>query len=508
MSREQNPISRRRLLRSAGLLAGVAGAFGLAACDTAPSGAGGPSGGGGPSAGGAGGPTGGTSGGTGPLLWWDQFNPLQDLQKATFERFTADGGPEVQYTVYNPAEQGQALQLAQGSGQLPDVFTLAGVGVPAAVLRDQGWFSPLSTGDAIRDALPEGSLVPGIHVFDDQVYSFSIFSFRQYETLLWFNRGLLERAGVDPEQPPASWDDLRAAARAVQDAGSSGLILPLQFPDRLQAFVLELAQTAGFPGSRESGTNGIDLTTGEYRFHDDAFVEAIEFLLSFQQDGLLFPASTSLDARSGRARWAADGAGFFLDGPYCAGVVAGDFAAFLPQLGVGAIPTPGGDAPVLTRPPTGGTFWASGQSDQVDQVSELLTYLVDEEYQRGLAEAMDQPPLDLAAVAGSDAHETYKQCIEFFAEQVFLGPSPQARAGVTAVEAAMTPVQPTLGDIVQGAFSGQVDDVRGALRTLSDGMTRAREAAIAQVGGDVTAESWAFPDWSPGTDFGPEEYAG
>ncbi|MVA74457.1 extracellular solute-binding protein [Auraticoccus sp. F435] len=493
--------TRRQLLAGAG---GVAAGAVLAACSTAPSG-----GGGGPSGGqpGTGATGGGTTGGTGPLTWWDQFAPLQDLQKATFQRFAGQGGPQVEYTVYNPNEQGQALQLAFSSQQLPDVFSLAGVGVPPSVLMNQGWFSPLANGEELRSAVPEGTLIEGLHSFDDQLYSFPIFSTRQYDGLLWYSRSAVEAAGLDPDTPPASWDDLRAAARAVQDSGTSGLLLPLQFGERMATFVLELAQAAGFPGATQGGSNGVDLSTGEYAYHHDSVVSAIEFLLSFQTDGLLFPASSSLDARAGRARWAAGGAAFFLDGPYCPGVVVRDFAAFADQLAVGALPTPDGSAPVLNRTPVGGTFWVSGQSDQVDQAAELLALLVGEEYQAGLAEAMDQPPFDLAAVAGSGAHPTYKRAVEMFGEQVFVAPAPQARPGVTDVEAAMGTVEPGLGAIVQGAFSGQVSDVRGALRELSDKLTAAREKAVAEVGGDVSVESWAFPEWQPGTDFDVSGYA-
>lgn len=498
-----NPYpSRRQLLRGAGFLAG---GIVLAGCSTAPStgGGGGPQGGG-PSTS-AGARTGGT-GGTGPLQWWDQFNPLADLHRETFASF--DGG-DVEYTVYNPAEQGQALQLAFSSQQLPDVFSLAGVEVPPSVLLGQGWFSPLAWDDSVADALPEGSIIEGIHVLDGQLYSFPIFSPRQYECLNWFNRGLVEQADLDPDDPPTSWDDFRSAARAVQEAndGVSGVILPLQLPPRMASFVLELAQTAGYPGSREAGVNGIDLTTGEYVFHTQPFLDTMEFLLSLQQDGLLFPASTSLDARAGRARWAAGGSGFIFDGPYNVGVIAGDFADFLPQLGVGPIPTPNGDTPVLTRPPTDGTFWVSGQSDQTDVASALLELFVTEEYQSGLAAAMDQPPVNIEAVADSDAHATYKQCVELFMEQVFVGPAPSARNPlVSQVLGSMAPVEPGLGAIVQGAFSGQVTDIEGALRQLSDAMIASRDAAIAQVGGDVSVADFAFENWEQGTDFGPEAY--
>ena len=164
MNHPRISVTRRRLLRSAGLLAG---AFALAACDTAPT-----TTGGGPSGtqGRSQRKSGSGTGGSGPLRWWDQFNPLQELHRKVFESFTADGGPSVEHTVYNPNEQGQALQLAFNSGQLPDVFTLAGVGVPPAALLAQGWFSPLPNGDAIQKALPEGSIVPGLHTFDGKLY--------------------------------------------------------------------------------------------------------------------------------------------------------------------------------------------------------------------------------------------------------------------------------------------------------------------------------------------------
>lgn len=498
----QNGFTRRQLLRAA-ILAG--GAIAVGGCSTAPSNASG----GGPRAATGGGTAasgsasaGGGGGGNGKLKWWDQFQPLADLEKKTFAAFHSQGGPEVDYTVYNPNDQGKALQLAFGSKQLPDVFTLAGLSVPPALLMEQGWFSPFSNTDEMTAALPKGSVVEGMHLFDGKLYSFPQFSPRQYETIPWFNTEIIKKAGLDPANPPKSWDDFRAAARKVKASGSAGLLLPLKFADRMQAFLLELAQLAGFNGSRESGTNGIDLNTGEYRFHDDAFVQALDFLLSFKKDGTLFPASSSLDARAGRARWAAGASAYFFDGSYCTGVLAGNFKPFLDTLGVGPVPTPDGSTPVLTRPPNTGTYWIAQQSSMVDDASKLLKMFTGDDFQKGLAHQMDQPPLKIDVVASSDAHPTYKQAIDMFTKQVFLGPTPEARPGVSTVEGAMKPVSPGLGEIIQGAFSGQISDIKGALKKLSDGMTASREAAIKAKGdGKVTEKDWAFPDWKKGTDY-------
>jgi multiple sugar transport system substrate-binding protein len=70
----------------------------------------------------------------------------------------------------------------------------------------------------------------------------------------------------------------------------------------------------------------------------------------------------------------------------------------------------------------------------------------------------------------------------------------------------ITQAEPTLGAIVQGAFSGQVKDVRGALKTLSEQSAAARDAAIAKVEG-VSTSAWAFPNARRDQDFTAADYA-
>lgn len=470
----------------------------LGGCNTAPgnAGSGGPSNANKPSSG-----SGGGKREAAGFAWWDQFNPLAKQEKQIFADFHQQGGPKVNYTVYNPNDQGKALQLAYSSHQMPDVFSLAGVSVPPSQLLQQGWFAPIADSEPIKKAYPTGALIEGLHIFDGKLYSFPIFGFRQYTTLPWFNKDLARKAGVDPSNPPKSWDQLRAAARQLKKAGSYGLTLPLTFPPRMETFVTELAEVAGFPG--ESSQSGLDLTTGEYRFHDDTFVQAIEFLQSFKTDGTLFPASTSLDARSGRARWVANGSGWFFDGSWNVGVIAGDFNSFMPKLGVGPIPTPNGDDPVLTNSSIGGTFWISKQSTQVDAASHLLRSFVGTSFWTGMAKSMDQPPYDESVVANSAAAPVYKQAVGYYHDQVFQGPSIESKPGVSAVEAVMKPVTPGLGEIVQGVFSGQVKDVKSALQKLSDATMAARQTAIKTTAKTtkVSADDWAYPNWQKGTDY-------
>ncbi|MBO0706983.1 MAG: extracellular solute-binding protein [Candidatus Dormibacteraeota bacterium] len=444
---------------------------------------------------------------SGVIKWWDQFQPLAPLERKTFAAWEkSHRKTTVDYTVYDPNHQGQALQVAYNSKQMPDVFTLAGINVPPAQLHKDGWFAPLQFDHASLDRLPKGTLINGVTGFDNKLYSLPLYSPRQYSTLTWYNKELLHKAGHG--SPPRSWDEFRKAAKAVQKQGGGsvyGWICDVGFTDRLQVHVEDLAQAAGAPGEGNVGTNGaIDPRTGSYVYDSDPYVNAVEFLVSLQKDGVLFPGSQTLDARTARVRWGAGSACFFWDGSWNIGVVAQSMKTFADQVGVGSIPTPGGGAPVLYGS-VGGTFWLSGSSHVQAEASNLLETLTKPQYFVGIAEGMDQPPLDLGAVHKAKVHPTYKQAIALFQSQVKLAPNPAARnPAVLDAVAAMPNVQPPLGAVVQGILSGQVTNVRQALRSFNDKVTAARETGLknaAAAGSKVSVDDFIFHNWKPGQDY-------
>ncbi|QFY12139.1 extracellular solute-binding protein [Nonomuraea phyllanthi] len=456
-----------------------------------------------------------TTAGGDVIRWWDHFQPLQPLNERIFAEYgRAHPGVRVEHEVYNPNEMGQALQLAFKSNQIADVHSIAGMGTSEAALVADGWFSPLAGQDAIRANLPADSLLEGLHVFDGKLHTFPLFSSRQYATLNWFNRELVEKAGGDPDKGPATWDEFRSLAARITKAGGGrayGWIQGLQFHERLQTHVTELAMSAGAPLAMAgaSGMGLVDPKTGEYAYASDPFVHALEFLLSLVRDKVVFPASTSLDARTARARWATGVAGMFFDGSWNVGVVNGQFKQFIDKVGVGSIPSPEGE-PVLYGAPAPGQLFVSSQSEHVEVASDLLARLTSPEYHKGLATFMDQVPLDLDAVATADVHPTYKRAVELFGQTVRLAPSPVARnSAVAQVLSEMKQPRPTLGEITQGILSGEVTDIRKALREHTGKLTAERERATRVVSGKgvkVSLDDWKFANWQPGEDYTAKMY--
>ncbi|GAA3535236.1 hypothetical protein GCM10022419_013490 [Nonomuraea rosea] len=481
-------MTRRGFLSAAGTLAAVAA---TGAC--------GGGGGGGAGAGGA------------SLTWWDHQNQLQKAKAQIFGTFAkSPGGVPVQYTYYNPAKMGQALQLAKQSDQLPDIHSNAGLVIPPAALVAAGWAQPLDL-SAEATARVQDSLVEGLHIFDGKIYAFPIFSHQVYVTVPWFNTELVGRAGLDPGAPPKTYDEFRNAARAVQrSAGGSayGWVWNIGMPDRIGTQVHDLAQAAGFEGGL-----GVRYKSGEFAFHADEYLDAIEFLVSLRDDKVLVPGANSWNDDVARARWTAGLAAYYFDGPWCPGVALKDTPEFGKKLGVGPILVPEAGATVATyHAPQAGDYWLSPSSKKAAAANTLLgDYFTTEAFSRQVAETMSQPPRDIDAVGKSQAHPAYKKLIGWFRESVFL--APEAVAGnkdVQRVQIESKPVQPTLGDIVQGALTGDVTDVRAALTTLSSDSAKQRDLAIAAAkskGAQVSLDDFAFANWKPKSDYLKSMYA-
>lgn len=451
--------------------------------------------------------SGGGAGGAGNTLrWWDQFQPIAPFERKLFADFSkSTHGVTVKYSVQNPATFPRALQLAYQSKQLPDVFTAAVNDLPIAPLVDAGWFQPLSIDQAHRNMLPAGTLIEGLNVFNGKPYSIPVFSFRSHDALVWYNKELLTKAGLNPESPPGTYDDIRAAARAIRKSGASGWIAPLNFAIRLNAQVIQMAQAAGSPVGGQGVSRGVSFRTGEYVFDSAEFMNAIEFWVAMKQDGSLFPSSTSLDARTARARWATGVAGIFMDGSYNVGVLKGSFPQFLPKVAVGPIPVPSAGTRISISGAPGDpnlSLWIAKTSPHGDIASQLISMFATERVQIGVAEAMDQPPLLSSVLDKAKVEPVYRTAVDHLSKDVFAGPLAVARTPeITKVTTMMRPVQPDLGTIVAGAVSGDIADWKGALKKYNAAMSAERDRAIKESGTKVTPADWVFSDWKPGADY-------
>lgn len=490
--RPGSPISRRRLLAAAGAISSGAA---LAACT-----------GGGQSAEEA---KGGAGGDTGTVAWWDQFRPLTELfEEEVFGPYAeSHPGVTINRRQMEGPDLGQALQLARRSNQLPDVHSLAGLEAAPAALVAEDWFQPI--GDLVDvDGSPiADQLYDGIHRFDDQIYTIPVFTGRSHVLCPWTNTELLQAADVDPDTSPATWDDLRGTLKTLTKKtpdDAYGTLLPSQDPAYLTGLITHLAQTAGAPG-------GIDWRTGEYVYHSQPFLDAIEYLQSLQSDQVVHPSSPSMGPRDGRARFAAGHGAVYLWGSWIiGGLMVEEPEAIERGIGVWQVPSQEQDGAFVYGGPPGAPFWVSGSSKNAKLAADVLLQLVTEDVQRKLAETMDQAPVLTEIVADSDAHPTYKRNVEYMTSDTRIAPVPEVGTpDVAMVLAEMRDVHPDLGEIVQSVLTGDTADPAKALKQYSDKVTAERDRAIATVqkdGGKVDTDAWVFGNWDPTQDYTQESY--
>jgi ABC-type glycerol-3-phosphate transport system substrate-binding protein len=436
------------------------------------------------------------------LRWWDHYSALQKFHKDWAASQATVQGVGIAYTYNDATKSAQALQLANQSQQLPDIYSNT-LGIPLAALVQDKWVGEITISEEAKARLPKGSFTEGVTGLDGKLYGLPLFSFRQYSTATWFNKDIIAQAGIDGDNPPATYDEYRAACEKIKALGGafSAMTLALGDPGRMRDQMDDMAQAGGFPGYQ-----GLKFATGEYAYDDDAYVNGIEFWKELNDSGYIVQGSSNFTVANARTRWAAGAAGFFPDGPWCAGGVKNILAAFVPTMNVGPLLKAEGSAPVTTyRGSPGAQFFVAGNSKDPANASKLLESFTTPEYQKGLASGMDQPPLNLDVVDTADVIEPYKKVVGYFKESVKTAPQALVRnPQIATAQALSKPIATHLGNIIQGYLGGDVADLKAALRKLSSDFEKDREQALKGAvakGAEVSVDNYAFQDWKPGSDY-------
>jgi sn-glycerol 3-phosphate transport system substrate-binding protein len=209
----------------------------------------------------------------------DEYNASQDQVQVNLEN--PGGSFEEQQRAYNTAIQG---------GDLPDMALLEDTQTLA--LADSGTILPATS--CLEAGGEQADLVPTIidyYSIDGVQYAASA---APQNALLYFNRTHFEDAGLDPDDPPQTLQEMREAAEAIKAAGVAEQ--PIAY--FLAPWIFEFWLTgAGIPFVDNDNGRG-DGETTEAVFDVPEVVELLQFFKDLDEDGLLnvFPyRETDLD---------------------------------------------------------------------------------------------------------------------------------------------------------------------------------------------------------------------
>jgi len=218
------------------------------------------------------------------LWWWvvmhnNESRPLLESQAAAFEAANPGVEVDISFVTWKDMEEKLTTVLASGAG--PDIVPLGGIWM--AEYAAAGMLLPLDTYVRDWDALDEFHPV----VVEDGRYQGQLYAlpYMVNPKTLTLSRTVFEEAGLNPDDPPETWEDLERAAQRVRrtDAEGRTLVAGLTHPgpgnpvSHWQNITTLIAQAGGSIVTPDGSQATLD--TPEV-------VRAIEFYAKLIRDGL------------------------------------------------------------------------------------------------------------------------------------------------------------------------------------------------------------------------------
>ncbi len=450
--------------------------------------------------------------------WVDSGASKVPFNKAVVEAYHAQH-PNVtlNYTGQGWPVVNETVTLGIRNGSAPDLFALPQA-VPPATAIAEGWVRPLE--DIIPDfeqwrkAWPEGSFVPGEHVFNGKLYTLPLNGNRRLSQMVVYDVKTFSDAGIDPARDLGSWDEMRAAARKITEKGAGktyGLIVP--GGQRIGRVVMELAVSAGWRSSETMG--GMDYKTGEYAVDAPEMLQGLEQLQAFVTDKSMFPGYLTMKNQDVTGRMPNRVAAMTFDGPWN---IEG-WRVSNPEWEFGLVKQPPREKGKRYTEPFENVgvnnLWVYAKSPHPEIAGDILAYMgsVDGQAElirlsRGTLVSVFPQAMEMAKKF--DLDPMAKEADRLAQEIMRASPIVSIRnVDADKVALALKPVKPDINDIVQGIFTGKITDARKALTELNSGLNKALDDAIAAArakGAKISREDWVFPNWDPSKDYTPQQY--
>ncbi len=272
-------------------------------------------------------------------FWHRTFTPVENEWYANIVKQFNDSQSEVKVVGTEvPADAwDQKMKSAQAAGKAPDVYTHPGAiqdGVNAGQLRELNDIVPQEALDEIIDAALPVSAV------GDKYYAYPLLL--EPQTVLFWNKTMLEAAGLDPEVGPETWDDLLEMCAAIKPTLGEGqyCIQPAaDAPTFAWSTVGQQYNHAGHLALTDDWT-APDVENAEYA----ALIERYKAL--WDND---YMPKQALAAYVAGNDYGEEKVAFKVSGSWMMSEIGSDFPDLLGRTGVGRFPTaPGSDRTTTT----------------------------------------------------------------------------------------------------------------------------------------------------------------
>lgn len=327
-----------------------------------------------------------------PLEIWVRNSYYEQVSKAA-EIFTEQTGIPVNVT--EPSNMSDDLSLALSSGKTPDIVSMDCVLVPyyasIGALEDvSGQFNNLTFKDSFSGGLLD------LAKYQDKQYAVP---FAPDVSVLLYNKDIFAAAGLDPEKPPTTWDELIEYGQKCTTDDTYGYIYTGGYAGGMMFTFAPYIWSNGGEFTNAEGTKSM-LDTKEA-------TEALQLFVDMVHEYKITPESiTSYDWTACLDAFKAGKTAMIVLGSRPVGEIVNDTYDF--KAGCALIPSP--DGKTYSSFSGGDSLAILADSDKKEDAWKFIEYCVSEEFQVGQLVSFGNIPArtDLFDNEYYEGHEEYQ----------------------------------------------------------------------------------------------------
>jgi ABC-type glycerol-3-phosphate transport system substrate-binding protein len=221
-------------------------------------------------------------------MWWWGEQELPGLQAYLDKAVAAFGEAQVETMLQDTAVVISQFQTAAAAGEAPDVQYLWN----GIYHMESVWFGYLRPLSELMDpqVLADSNPTP-LSNFDGKTWRMGWYPLPMP---IYYNKDAFERAGLDPEAPPRTWDEMLAACEALKGAGVHPFGGGVQ-----DGYWGEWWLTHGMSQVLDSVGEAVELFIGDKDFRDPRYHEHWVRLAELRDAGFLNPDISSVELYPG-----------------------------------------------------------------------------------------------------------------------------------------------------------------------------------------------------------------
>jgi len=216
-------------------------------------------------------------------FWFGLGKPLGDVLEAVVMDFNKSQDKYYVDAIYKGAyvDTMNAAIAAYRAGKAPHIVQMFEVGT-ATMMAAKGAIKPV-----YQLAKETGwNLDPNIYIAAVRGYysegeNMISMPLNSSTPMMYYNKDAFKKAGLDPDKPPKTWAEVRAAAKKLVDSGATKCGLTFEWPTWTQLENFSAIHNVPL-ATKTNGMTGMD---AELKFNSDLHIRHLQTLIDMQKEG-------------------------------------------------------------------------------------------------------------------------------------------------------------------------------------------------------------------------------